>query len=99
MRGLPHIHLLLTMRAQDRPITAEQVDGVCWAELPEPGTPLYDIVVANMMHGPCGLDDPHAKCMRDGRCTKGFHDPVFREETSMDEKGNWLLRRRNIEGK
>ena len=62
MRGLPHIHLLLTMRAQDKPMTAEQVDGVCWAELPEPGTSLYDIVVANMMHGPCGKDRRRSIC-------------------------------------
>jgi hypothetical protein len=95
-RGLPHIHLLLTMRAQDRPVTAEQVDAVCWAELPERGTPLYDIVANNMMHGPCGKDDPLAKCMVNGRCSKGFDNPEYREETTVDEKGNWLLRRRRV---
>jgi hypothetical protein len=94
-RGLPHIHLLLTMRPQDKPITPDQVDGVCWAELPEPGTPLYHIVVANMMHGPCGNDDPSARCMVNGRCSKGFDRPVFREETALDDRGNWLLRRRD----
>jgi hypothetical protein len=47
-----------------------------------------------MMHGPCGPAFPNAPCMQDGRCSKGYPWP-FRNETSLDENGYPLYRRRD----
>ena len=33
---------------------------------------LENIVKMNMIHGPCGIANPTASCMQDGKCTKSF---------------------------
>ena len=33
-RGLPHVHILIILAAEDRPMTSEMVDSVVCAELP-----------------------------------------------------------------
>ena len=65
-RGLPHVHILVILRDSDRIITAEDVDSTISAELPpSPDTAedeeareqlhrLNKIVMAKMIHGPCG---------------------------------------------
>ncbi|OWZ10238.1 Helitron helicase [Phytophthora megakarya] len=34
-RGLPHAHILLVLRTEDKPASAEDVDNLVWAELPD----------------------------------------------------------------
>ena len=44
------------------------------AQLPDPQLQplLYAKVTKYMLHGPCGVDNPQAKCMVNGKCSKHF---------------------------
>lgn len=90
-RGLPHMHLLITLEDHNKIDTPEKVDKYISAEIPDPETDheLYLLVMNNMIHGPCG-----EWCIVNGKCSKGFPKP-FREETSMDENGYPQYRRRD----
>ena len=70
-RGLPHIHILIILADEDRPKTPDLADKIVSAELPpdpsERGISddekarrksLWDIVLTNMIHGPCGVLNP-----------------------------------------
>lgn len=65
--GLPHMHLLLFIRASVKFDTPERVDEVVCAEIPDPSWDptgvMRDLVTAHMLHGPCGADNPGAACM------------------------------------
>ena len=74
-RGVPHAHVLLTMRHDHEPRTAREVDHVVPAELPDKNDPEqrepHDIVATSTMHGPCGVLDPSKPCANEnGCCTK-----------------------------
>jgi hypothetical protein len=65
-RGLPYAYVLLTLDAADKIYSAQHVDATCSAEIPDKDTDLelYDIVVNNMIYGPCGEQyNPDAPCM------------------------------------
>ena len=96
-RGLPHAHILIILADGCRPKTPEDVDNIVSAELPpspyQEGIteeekahrkPLWDIVLTNMIHGPCGQHNPKCQCMENGACTKKFPKP-FSKETIVDE--------------
>ncbi|POM73385.1 Helitron helicase-like protein [Phytophthora palmivora] len=85
-RGLPHAHILLIMRPEDKPVTAEDVDRLTSAELPDKEThpELYETVISNMLHGSCGQQSPNCPCMKNGKCSKKF-PKQFAEETIMVE--------------
>uniref|UniRef100_A0A1I8B357 Helitron_like_N domain-containing protein n=1 Tax=Meloidogyne hapla TaxID=6305 RepID=A0A1I8B357_MELHA len=80
-RGLPHIHLLLTLSEEDKLLTSEDVDnrGIS-ARIPERDSELYDLVKRFMIHGPCGSLNPNSPCMEEilengkriRRCSKGY---------------------------
>lgn len=95
-RGLPHMHLLLYLKQEDKIRTPIQVDQVVSAEFPDPflKPALFYTVKRCMVHGPCGRDIPNASCMVDGKCTKRY-PRAFAEETSLDQNGYPLYRRRN----
>ncbi|XP_058797015.1 uncharacterized protein LOC131667548 [Phymastichus coffea] len=90
-RGLPHIHLLLTLANGYKWTTAEIVDKFIFAEIPiKVNNPhLYDFILKHMIHGPCG-----DWCMENGKCSKSF-PKSFQEETTMDENGFPNYRRRD----
>uniref|UniRef100_A0A8L8KNB1 Helitron_like_N domain-containing protein n=1 Tax=Heligmosomoides polygyrus TaxID=6339 RepID=A0A8L8KNB1_HELPZ len=71
-RGLPHMHMLLTFKSEWKLNTAEQIDHLISAELPDPEEDpvLFELVSKNMIHRPCGSLNPVAACMKDGVCTK-----------------------------
>ena len=105
-RGLPHLHLLLIIVRHSVPRTPAEIDEVVVAELPpnpeEPGIseeekarrkPLWDIVMANMIHGPCGALNPGQSCMVNGVCTKKF-PKQFQERTIVDDAGSHPVYRR-----
>lgn len=95
-RGLPHAHILVFLAAEDKLRTADDYDAVICAELPDPEThpELHRVVVACMMHGPCGALDPTAPCMVEGRCSKGYPH-AFCEQTQDSPDGYPIYRRRN----
>ncbi|XP_076928855.1 uncharacterized protein LOC143592969 [Bidens hawaiensis] len=66
-RGLPHAHFLLVMYPHHKIHTPDQYDTFVCAEIPDPQTHpvLHNLVVAHMMHGPCGHLKPTSHCMED----------------------------------
>lgn len=95
-QGLPHCNLLLWIQEHSRIRTNAQIDRYISVELPdstlEPEG--YRIVTELMMHGPCGLLNRSAACMKGGdTCTKGFPKP-FCSATFIDKKGYVHYRRR-----
>ncbi|XP_058790186.1 uncharacterized protein LOC131663673 [Phymastichus coffea] len=90
-RGLPHMHLLITLANGYKWTTPEIVDKFISAEFPikENNPQLYDIILKHMVHGPC--DD---WCMENDKCSKNF-PKSFQDEITMDENGFPNYRRRN----
>jgi len=95
-RGLPHAHILITLHENDRIVNVEDIDRVVCAEIPNMITHpmLYECVVRNMMHGPCGLLNPNAVCMKDGKCAKDFPKP-FNAATHQSVNGYPLYKRQD----
>ena len=95
-RGLPHAHILVILTDEDRPRTAEEYDSMVCAEIPdkERNPKLYELVVAHMLHGPCGEANPSCPCMKDGKCSKGY-PKAFQEETEERVDGFPRYRRRD----
>ena len=98
------MHLLLFLHTDDHFMTAEQIDKIVCAELPDasidPTGELCAIIQTAMVHGPCGNRNPQAPCMTSngnsmtGSCSKRF-PKQFQEETVLQEDGYPLYRRRN----
>ena len=40
---------------------------------------LHNIVIRNMVHGPCGTINPKSPCMEDGKCTKMYPRQLISE--------------------
>ena len=104
-RGLPHIHILVILREEDRLTTADTVNEIICAELPphpdtadtdvakEQLTRLNTIVLTNMIHGPCGNNNRNSPCMADGKCTKNFPKPLC-AHTIIDQNNSYPQYRR-----
>ena len=90
-RGLPHAHILLTLREQDKLQSSNCIDGIVSAEIPNPiQMPLlFRLVGEHMIHGPCG-----PKCMERDVCTKNF-PKAFCEQSIYQENGYPKYRRRS----
>jgi PIF1-like helicase/Helitron helicase-like domain at N-terminus len=69
-RGLPHLHALFFVRAEDKPRLPADVDKRVAAQLPDAilDPDYFQLVVKHMIHGPCGCLNPAHYCMRDGEC-------------------------------
>jgi hypothetical protein len=82
-RGLPHMHLLVTLAKEAKMWTGEEVDRFISAELPDPEEDplLFELINKMMMHGPC--DD---RCLKNGKCSKNFPKD-FVAETELNAKG------------
>ena len=105
-RGLPHTHILVILADEDRVSSAEDVDNVICAELPpDPDTfpvdsdqrkqalRLQTIVLKNMIHGPCGKNNPDSPCMTDGKCSKRY-PKAFCDKTTLDPDNTYPEYRR-----
>jgi hypothetical protein len=55
-RGLPHAHILICLEDNDKIISAEQVDNLVKAEIPDQSKHklAYETVTKCLIHGPCG---------------------------------------------
>ena len=95
-RGLPHCHLLITLRECDKLREIEDIDAFISAELPDPAIDpeLHRIIKCNMIHGPCGVINPKSVCMSDGKCTKNY-PKEYADKTELCDNGYPRYRRRN----
>ena len=93
-RGLPHPHNLFWLKEKIQP---SQIDEIISAEIPNRNLDanLYDVVVSNMIHGPCGAFNPKSVCMQDNKCTKKYPRKLLKE-TQTGEDGYPKYRRRSI---
>jgi hypothetical protein len=96
-RGLPHAHMLLIVKAEDKPKDADAIDKMVSAEIPDIQCfpRLHAIVTKHMIHGPCGEHNLNSPCMVDGKCSKKFPKD-FQEETVTNSDGYPKYRRRNL---
>ena len=94
-RGLPHAHMVLFLTDTDKPRTAQDVDCLVSAEIPDPQVQpeFHETVKRHMMHGPCGDLDPHCVCMENGECKQNFPKPL-QQQTEFNVNGYPLYRRR-----
>ncbi|GBP04279.1 hypothetical protein EVAR_6503_1 [Eumeta japonica] len=92
-RGLPHSHNLIWLHDKIYPT---DIDKIIQAEFPNPQNDpeLYNIVVKNMIHGPCGPLNLNAPCMSDGKCTKKYPKPYL-NDTKTEDDGYPKYRRRS----
>jgi hypothetical protein len=91
-RGLPHAHILIWLKEK---IHSADIDKIISAELPNPeeDNTLYQVVIKNMIHGPCGNLSKNSPCMVDGKCSKKYPRHLL-QETQTGEDGYPLYRRR-----
>ena len=63
---------MLFLNSKNKLHTAEDIDKLISAEIPDPETEkdLYEVVKDCMLHGPCGPSYKSAACMIDGKCSK-----------------------------
>ena len=95
-RGFPHAHILIFLHPQSKYPAPSNIDNIICAEIPDPivHPKLYNLVKANMMHGPCGLSQMNSPCMKNGKCTKYF-PKKFIEHIVVDADGYPLYTRRS----
>jgi hypothetical protein len=96
-RGLPHLHMLITLEDEDKLRNGDDVDTMIRAQIPniaeEPN--LYQRVADHHMHGPHTIDkdgNVHSGCFiidkKTGKSRCRFHYPKdFNENTTLDENG------------
>ncbi|XP_041449946.1 uncharacterized protein LOC121404477 [Drosophila obscura] len=91
-RGLPHAHILIWLVERIRP---DQIDDIICAEIPAPETDpdLHDLVVTNMIHGPCGTINRQSPCMVDGKCSKRYPRKLTAETITGNDGYPLYLRR------
>ncbi|GBP22270.1 hypothetical protein EVAR_22556_1 [Eumeta japonica] len=91
-RGLPHVNILIWIKEKLLP---NQLNSIISAEIPDPqrDKDLYDTVIKNMIHGPCGTRNSASPCMKNGKCTKKYPREMIRE-TVHNDKDYPLCRRR-----
>ena len=106
-RGLPHAHILIWLHKK---ITSNEIDDVISAEIPDKNVDkgLHDIIVKNMIHGPCSALNENSPCMAKGRCTKQYprllvsntitgNDgyPQYRRRSTEDGGKTAIIKKRN----
>ncbi|CAF1866631.1 unnamed protein product [Brassica napus] len=97
-RGLPHAHILLWFGSSSRTPSAEEVDEIILAELPnrEKDPEAYNLVTKHMIHGPCGVINLKSPCMENNVYTKKY-PRQYNDNNSIDKSGYVLYRRRRNE--
>uniref|UniRef100_A0A914YHM5 Helitron helicase-like domain-containing protein n=1 Tax=Panagrolaimus superbus TaxID=310955 RepID=A0A914YHM5_9BILA len=95
-RGLPHCHCAFTLK--EKWDTVEKVDAYVRGYLPPKNQEEadaagevydkedYELTKKFMIHTPCGIHNPNAPCMVNGKCKRNFPRDN-RETTEMDVNG------------
>uniref|UniRef100_UPI0035900DBD uncharacterized protein n=1 Tax=Myxine glutinosa TaxID=7769 RepID=UPI0035900DBD len=93
-RGLPHAHILLMLCQEDKICTAEDIDRIVSAQIPNSNESpeIHSLVKSHMIHGPCGNLNRHSICVKDGVCSKGF-PKAYAAETLASIDGYALYKR------
>ena len=70
--GLPHVHILLTLKPEDRGMNVIETDRVVSVEIPdeEQFPSLLEKVKNYFIHGPCGKLNPNVVCIEEGKCSR-----------------------------
>ena len=62
-RGLPHMHLLLFLHLENRFLSAERINEIISAELPNPmqhpDVILLQVITSVIVYSPCGIHAPN----------------------------------------
>ncbi|VDP19907.1 unnamed protein product [Onchocerca flexuosa] len=79
-------------------ITSNEIDNVICAEISDADVDkdLYEIVMKNMIHGPCDTLNPKSPRMIDGKCSKRYPRALI-SSTVTGNDGYPLHRRRSAE--
>ncbi|KAL6576859.1 hypothetical protein OROMI_011135 [Orobanche minor] len=95
-RSLPHAHILLFLKRDRKTPTADDVDQIISAEIPDQVAHprLYELVSTHMMHGPCSSSGNEKACMKKEKCTKRFPKRYF-DRTIVDDDGYTIYKRRD----
>ncbi|KAG4986434.1 hypothetical protein GYH30_033934 [Glycine max] len=95
-RGLPHVHLLLFLHANNKYPSPNDIDNIISAEIPsqKDDPELYKLVQNHMIHGPCEILRPASPCRKEGKCSR-FYPKKFQPTTLIDGDGYPVYRRRN----
>ena len=99
-RGLPHAHILLILDEKDKIKTTNDYDKIISAELPnENDIHLYNCIVKNNIHGPCGKFNPNSPCMDEKKvfCTKHF--PRALNQYTIDDDNGYPIYKRRDDGR
>ena len=87
-RGLPHIHILIFLAPESHLHDPAMINSAISAQIPNPATHprLYHLVTSHMIHGPCGIHNPNAPCMENGKCTKRY-PRTLQDTTTLTNNG------------
>lgn len=96
-RGLPHSHNLIWLKEK---IHSNQIDEVIKAEFPNPleDLVLYEIIVKDMIHGPCGILNMQSPCMKNNKCSKRYPRSFLSETVTGNDRYPKYRRRPPSEG-
>ncbi|XP_050535181.1 uncharacterized protein LOC126902195 isoform X3 [Daktulosphaira vitifoliae] len=101
-RGLPHAHILLILDERFKIRSAEDVDRIVRADIPDPVAQptLHRLVKTHMLHGPCGVFFRTSPCWDQEKnvCTKQYPKP-YCEETVYRADGGYPEYRRPDNGR
>lgn len=94
-RGLPHAHILIILENENKILSAQDIDKIISAEIPNPETQprLFNLVTSHMVHTPCGIGT-NRSCMSNNRCSKRFPRP-YEDNTVINSNGYPNYRRRD----
>jgi hypothetical protein len=95
-RGLPHTHILVFLAPHHKFNTTDDINRVVCAEMPQDPF-LRELVLRFMCHGPCGVLNPRASCMIDGKCCKHYPKDFSQETIWDDTMDHPTYRRRQVD--
>ncbi|XP_054083761.1 uncharacterized protein LOC114804961 [Zeugodacus cucurbitae] len=77
-----HILLWLAKKVQ-----LDSIDAIITAEIPDKQQDpiLHNIIIKNMIHGPCGFHNPASPCMKENVCSKKYPKHFISETQTGDD--------------